>query len=55
MPAVYLAVGLVLVLFVISKWRKRPVRAVSGAANPAGISAEMLEQARLRAARETQD
>jgi cytochrome c-type biogenesis protein CcmH len=55
MPAVYLAVGLVLVLFVISKWRKRPVHAVSGATAHNGISAEMLEQARLRAARETQD
>jgi cytochrome c-type biogenesis protein CcmH len=55
MPAVYLAVGLGLVLLVISKWRKRPVHAVSGAAPHSGISAEMLEEARLRAARETQD
>src|ERR1700688_4910285 len=56
MPAVYLAVGLVLVLFVINRWRKRPVNPVaSGAANNTGISPEMLERARLRAARETQD
>jgi cytochrome c-type biogenesis protein CcmH len=55
MPAVYLAVGLGLVLFVINRWRKRPVYAVSGAANNSGISPEMLERARLRAARETQD
>src|ERR1700686_4723817 len=55
MPAVYLAVGLVLVLFVITRWRKRPVHAVSGAAVGSGISSEMLERARLRAARETQD
>ena len=55
MPAVYLAVGLVLVLLVINRWRKRPVHAVSGAANDSGISAEMLERARVRAARETQD
>jgi cytochrome c-type biogenesis protein CcmH len=55
MPGVYLAIGLVLVLFVISRWRKRPVHAVSGAANSSGISPEMLERARLRAARETQD
>src|ERR1700692_3219178 len=56
MPAVYLAVGLVLVLFVINRWRKRPVNAVvSGATAGSGISSEMLEQARLRAARETQD
>jgi cytochrome c-type biogenesis protein CcmH len=57
MPAVYLAVGLVLVLFVISRWRKRPAHAVSTAAAPnnRGISDETLERARLRAARETQD
>ena len=55
MPAVYLAVGLVLVLFVISRWRKRPAHAVSGVADQGGISPEMLERARLRAARETQD
>jgi cytochrome c-type biogenesis protein CcmH len=57
MPAVYLAIGLVLVLFVISRWRKRPAQAVSiaAAANSRGISDETLERARLRAARETQD
>jgi cytochrome c-type biogenesis protein CcmH len=55
MPAVYLAVGLVLVLFVINRWRRRPVHAVSPAANNRGISDETLERARLRAARETQD
>jgi cytochrome c-type biogenesis protein CcmH len=55
MPAVYLAIGLVLVLFVISRWRKRPTHAVSGAPAGGGISPEMLERARLRAARETQD
>jgi len=57
MPAVYLALGLVLVLLVINRWRKRPVHAVSSAAaaDNSGISAEMLERARMRAARETQD
>jgi cytochrome c-type biogenesis protein CcmH len=55
MPAVYLAVGLALVLFVIGRWRKRPVHAVSGVASSSRISPEMLERARLRAARETQD
>jgi cytochrome c-type biogenesis protein CcmH len=55
MPAVYLGIGLVLVLFVISRWRKRPVHAVSSAAAGSGISPEMLERARMRAARETQD
>jgi cytochrome c-type biogenesis protein CcmH len=55
MPAVYLAIGFALVLFVISRWRKRPAHAVSAAAPGGGISAEMLERARVRAARETQD
>src|ERR1700738_1976285 len=55
MPAVYLAIGLVLVLFVISRWRKRPAHAVSGVPNGADISPEMLERAGLRAARATQD
>jgi cytochrome c-type biogenesis protein CcmH len=55
MPAVYLAIGLVLVLFVISRWRKRPAHAVSGVPNGADISPEMLERARSRAAQETQD
>jgi cytochrome c-type biogenesis protein CcmH/NrfF len=55
MPAVYLAIGLMMVLFVISKWRKRPAHAVAGSAQPRGISPEMLERARAQAARETQD
>jgi len=55
MPAVYLAVGLVLVLLVINRWRKRPAHAVSNASDHSGISPEMLERARMRAARETQD
>jgi cytochrome c-type biogenesis protein CcmH/NrfF len=54
MPAVYLAVGLVLVLFVISRWRKRPVHGPVSASH-SGISSELLERARARAARETQD
>lgn len=55
MPAVYLAVGLVLVLFVISRWRKRPAHASALSAGHPGISPELLERARARAARETQD
>ncbi|HEY2353196.1 MAG TPA: cytochrome c-type biogenesis protein CcmH [Candidatus Acidoferrum sp.] len=55
MPAVYLAVGLALVLFVISRWRKRPAHSVADVARPRGISAEVLERARAQAARETQD
>jgi cytochrome c-type biogenesis protein CcmH/NrfF len=55
MPAVYLAIGLVLVLFVINRWRKRPAHAVSSVSDHSGISPEMLERARVRVARETQD
>jgi cytochrome c-type biogenesis protein CcmH len=55
MPAVYLAIGLVLVLFVISRWRKRPPPAVANVAQHSGISRESLERARAQAARETQD
>jgi cytochrome c-type biogenesis protein CcmH/NrfF len=55
MPAVYLAVGFALVLFVISRWRKRPVPAVPSNSNQRGISPELLERARAQAARETQD
>jgi hypothetical protein len=55
MPAVYLAIGLVLVLFVISRWRKRPPNAPQTTASHSGISSELLERARARAARETQD
>lgn len=54
MPAVYLAIGLVLVLFVISRWRKRSVHAPVSASH-SGISPDLLERARARAARETQD
>lgn len=55
MPVVYLAVGLVMVLFVISRWRKRPAHALATSANARHISSELLERARAQAARETQD
>jgi cytochrome c-type biogenesis protein CcmH len=55
MPAVYLAIGLALVLFVISRWRKRPVHVAANSAGRSGISPELLERARAQAARETQD
>ncbi len=55
MPAVYLVVGLVMVLFVISRWRKRPAHAVANSASARQISPELLERARAQAARETQD
>src|SRR5271157_3858432 len=60
MPVVYFAVGAALVLFVISKWRKRPQAVGVDAAAPvtaAGvkISQETMERGRAQAARETED
>ncbi len=57
MPVVYLLVGGVLVVFVISRWRKRPAPAaqMAGAPSAAGISPELLEHARRRVAQETED
>ena len=57
MPAIYLAAGGLLVVFVISRWRTRPTRATQTAGGPpaAGISPELLEDARRRVAQETED
>jgi len=57
MPVLYLVAGGILVLFVISRWRKRPARAMqtAGASTATGISAERLESARRRVAQETED
>ncbi len=60
MPIVYFVVGAVLVLFVISKWRKRPQPAGVDATAPVTasgvkISPEAMERARAQAARETED
>jgi cytochrome c-type biogenesis protein CcmH len=57
MPTVYLLLGLVLVIFVISRWRKRAVPAVasSGAAAEPTVSRELLERARAQAEEESED
>jgi len=55
MPSVYLLVGTVVVIFVISRWRKRPVQPVAATGSTAGISPELLARARAQAARETED
>ena len=62
MPSVYLVIGTVVVIFVISRWRSKVhgdfAVAGSGPAGPgrvAGISAAELERARQRVARETED
>jgi cytochrome c-type biogenesis protein CcmH len=55
LPSVYLLLGTLLVVFVISRWRKHGVEHVAAAANAPGVSAELLERARAQAARETED
>src|SRR5712692_1099583 len=55
LPSVYLFLGTGVVIFVISRWRKRPAQQVVPAGGVPEISAEMLERARARASRETQD
>ncbi len=60
MPAIYFVIGAALVIFVISKWRKRPqaVGVDAGApvtASGAKISPEAMDRARAQAARETED
>src|ERR1700761_4641843 len=59
LPSIYLVLGTVLVIFVISRWRSKvhdgltPAGA-GGGAHP-GISSAELERARQRVARETED
>jgi cytochrome c-type biogenesis protein CcmH len=55
LPSIYLFVGTCLVVFVISRWRKRSVQETAHAGATPGISADLLERARAQAARETQD
>ena len=56
MPTVYLLLGALLVIFVISRWLKRPeAESASGGPPPKPISPEFLERARAQAARETED
>ena len=55
LPSVYLFVGAGVVVFVIARWRKRPKQQASVLGGAPGISPELLERARARASRETQD
>jgi cytochrome c-type biogenesis protein CcmH/NrfF len=56
MPTIYLVLGTGLVVFVISRWRKRtPQAATASGPSVATISPEALEQARRRVARDTED
>jgi cytochrome c-type biogenesis protein CcmH len=55
LPSVYLFAGAGVVIFVIARWVKRPAQQASVAGGAPGISPELLERARARASRETQD
>jgi cytochrome c-type biogenesis protein CcmH len=59
LPGIYLVIGTVGVIFVISRWRGRVHEdfspAGAGGTAHSGISAAELEQARKRVARETED
>jgi cytochrome c-type biogenesis protein CcmH/NrfF len=56
-PALALIGGFALVLVVISRWRKHitPEPALAGAGSASPISRELLERARAKAARDTED
>src|SRR6266404_3473398 len=55
LPSIYLIFGTLLVVFVISRWRKHALEPVAGAGNAAAMPEDLLERARARAARETED
>src|SRR6267143_602727 len=55
LPSIYLILGTLLVVFVISRWRKHAMEPVAEAGNAAAIPEELLKRARARAARETED
>ena len=55
LPSIYLVTGTVLVIFMISRWRKRPVAQVASMGPSVEISSDVLERARAQAARETED
>ncbi|HKV64392.1 MAG TPA: cytochrome c-type biogenesis protein CcmH [Candidatus Acidoferrum sp.] len=55
LPSIYLFAGTAVVILVILRWRKRPAQEFGPAHGAPGIPAELLERARARASRETQD
>ena len=56
LPTIYLVIGTVVVIFVISRWRKRGApEATSGVSAASHVSPELLERARAQAARDTED
>lgn len=55
MPVIYLVFGALLVVFVIGRWRKRPVTESTASSTAPKISQELLERVRQQAAREADD
>lgn len=55
LPTIYLVIGTALVIFVISRWRKRPSTEPATTSAGRQVSPELLERARAQAARETED
>jgi cytochrome c-type biogenesis protein CcmH len=55
LPSIYLILGTLVVVFVIARWRKHALEPMAGAGNAPTISQELLDRARARAARETED
>jgi hypothetical protein len=55
MPGVYLLAGAVLVLFVITRWRKRGVAAEAAASGAKSVSPEVLARARAMAQKATEE
>jgi cytochrome c-type biogenesis protein CcmH len=55
LPSVYLLLGTLLVVFIISRWRARVQSEPALARGASGISRADLERARQRVARETED
>jgi cytochrome c-type biogenesis protein CcmH len=55
LPSIYLFLGTLLVVLVISRWRKHALEPIAGVGNAAAIPEELLKRARARVARETED
>ena len=55
MPVLYLLAGATVVILVMKRWRSRPAAAMQGVSAPVQVSPEILERARERARRETDE
>jgi cytochrome c-type biogenesis protein CcmH len=55
LPSIYLILGTLVVVFVISRWRKHALEPLTAAVSAPPIPEELLKRARAQAARETED